>query len=195
MTELQQRPTLEEKEKEKEQEKEQQQPTTEEPQQEQKEEEKEEEQEKEEEKEEGQEEREKPFQEARKHEDPVKKRIKAYRAALEPIEGTTMIDIGLIRKLAFDGIPDQAGLRGIYWKLLLDYLPPDKSLWEETLKARRKSYYELKNFFIIKPSTEDTEDCCDHVNTRFSQHSILFKMDYKLVFHLLSLFITPFHSH
>ena len=117
-----------------------------------------------------QEEQKEHVQEPPKYEDPVAKRIRAYRAALEPMEGTTKVNLDLIRKLAFDGIPDQAGLRGIYWKLLLDYLPPDKTLWEETLKERRKSYYELKSFFIINPAAEDTDDSCDHVNTIIQEH-------------------------
>lgn len=101
-------------------------------------------------------------QEALNHEAIINKRINAYKAALEPMEGTTRIDMKLIRKLAFDGIPDNAGLRSTYWKLLLDYLPPDKSLWEETLAAKRKSYREFKEFFITNPSSAE-DDSCDHV--------------------------------
>lgn len=43
------------------------------------------------------------------------------------------------------GIPDEpGGLRPLCWKLLLNYLPPIKSSWLETLKRKR----ELYNTFI-----------------------------------------------
>lgn len=43
------------------------------------------------------------------------------------------------------GIPDEpGGLRPLCWKLLLNYLPPIKSNWLETLKRKR----ELYNTFI-----------------------------------------------
>jgi len=51
------------------------------------------------------------------------------------------------------GIPDEPGnLRPLCWKLLLNYLPPTKSSWLETLKRKRELYDtfigERKNTFF-----------------------------------------------
>ena len=99
-----------------------------------------------------------------RHDEGVRRRIAKYKEALEPMEGTTKLDMKLIRQLAFDGIPDQAGLRSVYWKILLGYLPRDKSLWEETVQKQRKSYYELKSYFKFDPNATDVVEAGDHVN-------------------------------
>lgn len=45
------------------------------------------------------------------------------------------------------GIPDEQGARSLCWKLLLNYLPPKRSTWSQTLTQKR----ELYNQFIGKP--------------------------------------------
>jgi hypothetical protein len=43
-----------------------------------------------------------------------------------------------LRNLASKGIPDNSGHRGVIWRILLQLIPFDKSLWEQTLKTRRE---------------------------------------------------------
>lgn len=46
-----------------------------------------------------------------------------------------------LRKLSFSGIPEE--LRGLVWKLLLGYLPADKSKQVETIRRKRNDYFSL----------------------------------------------------
>lgn len=38
------------------------------------------------------------------------------------------------------GIPDEGSLRPLCWKLLLNYLPPTRASWSETLTRKRILY-------------------------------------------------------
>jgi hypothetical protein len=76
----------------------------------------------------------------------VRRRLQVYRAAVL----SERIDLALVRKLAFDGVPDvrshalscalgspslsqQPGLRARYWKLLFNYLPLNRT--QEQVRA------------------------------------------------------------
>eukprot|EP01117_Protostelium_nocturnum_P010817 TRINITY_DN3900_c0_g1_i1.p1 TRINITY_DN3900_c0_g1~~TRINITY_DN3900_c0_g1_i1.p1 ORF type:complete len:400 (+),score=59.88 TRINITY_DN3900_c0_g1_i1:385-1584(+) len=52
------------------------------------------------------------------------------------------------------GVPDYPGLRSVYWKLLLSYLPRDRSIWQEVLDKGRKSYNDWVQELIIDPHKE-----------------------------------------
>ena len=49
----------------------------------------------------------------------------AYRKAV----GMDVVDLDAVHALAFQGVPDAADLRPLYWKLLLGYLPADRAQW------------------------------------------------------------------
>ncbi|CAN6282404.1 unnamed protein product [Urochloa humidicola] len=53
--------------------------------------------------------------------------------------------------LAAQGVPDAAGVRSTVWKLLLGYLPNDRSLWEQDLAKKRSQYSDLKDEFLTNP--------------------------------------------
>ncbi|KAG6419996.1 hypothetical protein SASPL_116510 [Salvia splendens] len=63
-----------------------------------------------------------------------------------------VIIMGELRRLASEGIPDGAGIRSIVWKLLLGYLPPDRSLWPSELAKKRSQYKHFKEELFINPS-------------------------------------------
>ncbi|KAI4369762.1 hypothetical protein MLD38_018171 [Melastoma candidum] len=63
-----------------------------------------------------------------------------------------MINIGELRRLACQGVPDNAGVRPMVWKLLLGYLPPDRSLWPSELAKKRSHYKNLKTDLLVNPS-------------------------------------------
>ena len=46
------------------------------------------------------------------------------------------------------GIPDDSGLRPVLWRLLLGYLPRDRTAWAPTLLKKRAEYAELRARFI-----------------------------------------------
>ncbi|KAI4369761.1 hypothetical protein MLD38_018171 [Melastoma candidum] len=62
-----------------------------------------------------------------------------------------MINIGELRRLACQGVPDNAGVRPMVWKLLLGYLPPDRSLWPSELAKKRSHYKNLKTDLLVNP--------------------------------------------
>ncbi|KAI8971655.1 rab-GTPase-TBC domain-containing protein [Mycotypha africana] len=64
------------------------------------------------------------------------------------------------RNTCFHGIPDEPGIRATAWKVLLGYLPPDKSLWESTLKRQRLNYYNWVRDFLEEP--EEQPPSTDH---------------------------------
>jgi hypothetical protein len=70
----------------------------------------------------------------------------------------------IVRRLAFDGVPDDAdhGLRALYWRLLLGLLPPERARWEHTLADRRKEYYRVKAELMADPH-QASQASQDHV--------------------------------
>ncbi|KAI7892461.1 rab-GTPase-TBC domain-containing protein [Mucor mucedo] len=67
---------------------------------------------------------------------------------------TPVIDMKSFREACFHGIPDEPGLRSTAWKVLLGYLPPDKRMWESTLKDKRLTYYNWVKDLLEDPSEE-----------------------------------------
>eukprot|EP00775_Hariotina_reticulata_P013965 gene13965-14079_t len=67
---------------------------------------------------------------------PVEARVSRFKQELL----ASRINLHELRRLAFQGIPDKDGLRAMTWKLLLGYLPPDPSEWDEVLARKRTEY-------------------------------------------------------
>ncbi|KAL7081405.1 hypothetical protein ACP275_14G038000 [Erythranthe tilingii] len=62
------------------------------------------------------------------------------------------INMGELRRLASQGIPDGAGIRATVWKLLLGYLPSDRSLWPSELAKKRSQYKHFREELLMNPS-------------------------------------------
>ena len=65
-----------------------------------------------------------------------------------------------LRRLCFaDGVPDGMAstprLRAIAWKLMLGYLPPDRSEWAAHLKAKREIYASWRQELTIDPHAKE----------------------------------------
>ncbi|KAH6832639.1 hypothetical protein C2S53_006426 [Perilla frutescens var. hirtella] len=69
-----------------------------------------------------------------------------------------VINMGEIRTLALQGIPDGAGIRAMVWKLLLGYLPADRSLWPPELAKKRSQYNQFKEELLVNPSVRDYKE-------------------------------------
>eukprot|EP01105_Mastigella_eilhardi_P020841 TRINITY_DN4_c0_g2_i3.p1 TRINITY_DN4_c0_g2~~TRINITY_DN4_c0_g2_i3.p1 ORF type:complete len:414 (-),score=102.88 TRINITY_DN4_c0_g2_i3:13-1218(-) len=63
-----------------------------------------------------------------------------------------------IRELAFSGVPDK--LRAVYWKILLNYLPHNRSGWDEVLQSSRKQYADWRRELFQDPHEKLAS--CDH---------------------------------
>ncbi|XP_008808195.1 TBC1 domain family member 13 isoform X2 [Phoenix dactylifera] len=63
-----------------------------------------------------------------------------------------VINLGELRRLTCQGIPDGAGIRPTVWKLLLGYLPHDRTLWAHELDKKRSQYNAFKDELLLNPS-------------------------------------------
>ncbi|KAF2075937.1 hypothetical protein CYY_002740 [Polysphondylium violaceum] len=76
-----------------------------------------------------------------------KERVHYYKEALKP----NVIDISIIQHLAEQGIPESHGLRSLYWKILLRYLPLDRTKWDSFLEKSRGGYKGFVDELMIDP--------------------------------------------
>uniref|UniRef100_A0A7N6ATN5 TBC1 domain family member 13 n=1 Tax=Anabas testudineus TaxID=64144 RepID=A0A7N6ATN5_ANATE len=76
-----------------------------------------------------------------------KNRIQEFKVALSEEN----INLKTLRELCFNGIPFEGGIRALCWKILLNYLPLDQSLWESFLKKQREVYSQFLKEMIIQP--------------------------------------------
>ncbi|CAG7909102.1 unnamed protein product [Brassica rapa] len=63
-----------------------------------------------------------------------------------------VINMKELRSLALQSLPDSPGIRSTVWKLLLGYLPPERSLWSSELKQKRYQYKHYKDELLTSPS-------------------------------------------
>ncbi|PKA49994.1 hypothetical protein AXF42_Ash017533 [Apostasia shenzhenica] len=63
-----------------------------------------------------------------------------------------VLNIGELRRLVCQGLPDGAGMRPTLWKLFLHYLPNDRTLWVYELEKRRSQYKSFKEELLQNPS-------------------------------------------
>ncbi|XP_075654125.1 uncharacterized protein LOC142624443 isoform X2 [Castanea sativa] len=68
-----------------------------------------------------------------------------------------VVNMRELRRIASQGIPDTAGIRSTVWKLLLGYLPPDRSLWPSEMAKKRSQYKQFKDELLMNPDTEIIE--------------------------------------
>ncbi|KAL4609567.1 TBC1 domain family member 13-like [Arapaima gigas] len=66
------------------------------------------------------------------------------------------IDLKVLRKLCFSGIPFEGGIRSLCWKILLNYLPLERALWDPFLKKQRELYAQFLRETIIQPGIAKT---------------------------------------
>ncbi|ORY01100.1 RabGAP/TBC [Basidiobolus meristosporus CBS 931.73] len=84
-----------------------------------------------------------------------KERLQQFLEITKPDSGSSSVDVERLQRLSFQGIPDEQGIRPTCWKLLLGYLPPDKSLWSKILSENRICYYNFVRDLIVDPGEEE----------------------------------------
>ncbi len=61
--------------------------------------------------------------------------------------------------MTFNGVTDEVkGLRPLVWRILLNYLPSDSSMWDDTLRANKEMYALWLDELIVKPKLRDEEE-------------------------------------
>eukprot|EP00919_Chromeraceae_sp_WS-2016_P005278 GHVR01012461.1.p1 GENE.GHVR01012461.1~~GHVR01012461.1.p1 ORF type:complete len:138 (-),score=33.46 GHVR01012461.1:102-515(-) len=93
-------------------------------------------------------------------------------------------NLNLLRGLCFHGLPDEyLALRSVVWKLVLRYLPPEKSQWDKVLSTNLEAYLSYCNEFISEPITVtllregakqiERQHTHTHTHTHKNCHSLL----------------------
>ncbi|XP_036148660.1 TBC1 domain family member 13 isoform X6 [Monomorium pharaonis] len=105
----------------------------------------------------------------------LRKRLSEFDDVLDADE----INTASLSKICFHGIPDEpGGLRPLCWKLLLNYLPPTKSSWLETLKRKRELYNTFIEDLIVMPGGSNTDDK-ERVDVTLHDHPLNLNPDSK----------------
>lgn len=84
--------------------------------------------------------------------------------AFRTILAENLINEGKLRSLAANGVPDQMGLRGLIWRILLRYLPADSDIWESVLSMKRREYAQMRSQYETPDASnvEIQDDPSDH---------------------------------
>ncbi|XP_058793517.1 TBC1 domain family member 13 isoform X1 [Phymastichus coffea] len=83
----------------------------------------------------------------------LKKKVQEFEDCLS----AKKVDPRQLKKLCFNGIPDQGSLRPLCWKLLLNYMPYERDKWNETLKQKRDLYKSFIDDLIVIPGESNLE--------------------------------------
>ena len=68
-------------------------------------------------------------------------RVKSQAVNIIKILNQRQVDITELQKLTFNGIPDEIkGIRPLVWRVLLNHLPRDTSLWDRHLDQSKDTY-------------------------------------------------------
>lgn len=80
---------------------------------------------------------------------PSAAREELFRACL----GGASVDVDELRRLVWaHGMPDAAWARPMAWKLLVEYLPPDRVYWDRVLSGRRANFWALVADVTVDPT-------------------------------------------
>ncbi|XP_008208750.1 TBC1 domain family member 13 [Nasonia vitripennis] len=83
----------------------------------------------------------------------LKRKIQEFEDMLSASE----VDAYQLRRLCFNGIPDEGSLRPLCWKLLLNYIPYTREKWDETLARKRELYKSFIDDLIVIPGESNLE--------------------------------------
>jgi len=70
-------------------------------------------------------------------------------ATFDECMSSNIVDLKKLRELCFRGVPEGGGRRAASWRILLGYLPANKSQWQEICRKRRDLYNQLIEEMII----------------------------------------------
>jgi len=103
------------------------------------------------------------------------KMLKERVTAFEEIVKGPVIDLKRIGELSFDGIPEWTSLRSLCWKLLLGYLPNDRSQWVEVLLQKRELYHNWSTELTVDPRRTGVQNDHPLSTSKESQWNAFFK--------------------
>lgn len=86
------------------------------------------------------------------------------------ILGAPVIDLNQLRKLSSSGIVDTCGVRALSWRILLKYLPANRSQWNKVLEDNRNAYKQFLNEMIIRPGRKNY--CLKRADVTMDDHPL-----------------------
>nr|XP_023018903.1 TBC1 domain family member 13 [Leptinotarsa decemlineata] len=89
----------------------------------------------------------------------------AHKARLKEFDDVLqeeVINIRHLKKISFNGIPDDQGKRSLCWRLLLNFLPPDQKKWESYLADKRNLYKQFIKEMIVMPGENESSGDVTH---------------------------------
>ncbi|RKP15062.1 hypothetical protein BJ684DRAFT_18577, partial [Piptocephalis cylindrospora] len=98
-------------------------------------------------------------------------------AEAEAEAAAASIDMYEFRELCFRGIPDKPGIRPLCWKLLLNYLPPDKRQWSRILREQRDTYYSFVKDLIVLPGVPTEKELTERAQQPLDPAMIAYHRD------------------
>merc|ERR1711971_256394 len=72
-----------------------------------------------------------------------------------------VLDLEYIQEQCFNGIPEGGGRRSFAWRVLLNYLPLQKSLWPDFLSQKRNLYKQLVDEVLLQIDKDVRRLCPD----------------------------------
>ncbi|KAL7638119.1 UNVERIFIED_CONTAM: hypothetical protein RMT77_011744 [Armadillidium vulgare] len=77
---------------------------------------------------------------------------KARLSSIDHILNADIIHLLKLKELSLGGIPDEGGRRALSWKLLLGYLPLQRTKWKDVLDQKRCQYQNFIREMVVDPS-------------------------------------------
>ncbi|XP_059093777.1 TBC1 domain family member 13-like isoform X1 [Tigriopus californicus] len=112
--------------------------------------------------------------------DAYKQRVQEF----DDLLNSTCVDREKLKKFAFEGIPEGAGRRSLSWRILLNYLPEERSTWNGVLTQQRKLYQQfLDEMILVSHSEKIVEDHPlnpnpeSHWQSFFKDNEVLLQID------------------
>eukprot|EP00095_Tigriopus_kingsejongensis_P005856 maker-scaffold38_size502422-snap-gene-0.14 protein:Tk05856 transcript:maker-scaffold38_size502422-snap-gene-0.14-mRNA-1 annotation:"tbc1 domain family member 13" len=112
--------------------------------------------------------------------DVYKQRVRDF----DDILNADNVDREPLRHLAFEGIPEGSGRRSLSWRILLNYLPEERSSWTDYLGKKRKLYQQfLDEMIFVSHSEKIVEDHPlnpnpdSHWQSFFKDNEVLLQID------------------
>lgn len=84
----------------------------------------------------------------------------------------TTISLSDLRRIASQGIVDQGSHRSVAWRVLLGYLPEDRTKWPAVLEEKRALYKELVHKVFSSPTTDDGLELMSHHGKQHNKESL-----------------------
>ncbi|XP_078472193.1 TBC1 domain family member 13 isoform X2 [Lampetra fluviatilis] len=93
-------------------------------------------------------------------------------AEFEDLLAEDHISLEELRKLCFNGVPYESGIRPLCWKILLNYLPCKRLEWPVFLQKQRNLYRQFLREMILQPGAAKVKQGIIREDVTFEDHPL-----------------------